>query len=120
HGVDLVRGRIKSGDWPSYTTSGWNLEGDVLYDIMRGADGSDLERVALYHRIVAGDKEGRIPHYFSGMGFEVDLRNALNRAGGEAKLEEALDSLALELHVLCGGESSALLGAHLQAMIFNL
>lgn len=120
HGVDLVRKQMKRGAWPEYSTSGWNLEGDTLYDIVQDAEGSDLGRIALFHRIVASDKEGRIPHYVGVAGFEADLRGAFNRAGGEASLEEALDQLAGELYPLCGEESALGLADTFERMILQM
>src|SRR5690606_18990456 len=58
HGVDLARREIKAGSWNGDAYSGWNVEGDVLHDVVNGAPGSDLERIALFERVLASDKEG--------------------------------------------------------------
>jgi hypothetical protein len=120
HGMDLVREKIKAGQWTDSNTSGWNIEGDGLYDIFNGADGSDLERIVAYQRIVLSDKEGRIPLIFGGRGFGADMRAAFNRAGGEADIEKALDTLAAGLHEPCGDEAAVMLSACFMDLAFQL
>lgn len=119
HGVDLARAMIKKSQWNDSTTTGWNLEGDTLYDIFQEAPGSDLQRIALYSRILASDKEGRIPHYLCVEGSDNDLLAAFNHAGGEAKLEDALDQATMQLHSLCGEGSEFTIAGTLEWMIMK-
>lgn len=119
HGVDLARAMIKKGQWNDSTTTGWNLEGDTLYDIFQDAPGSDLQRIALYSRILASDKESRVPHYLCVEGSDNDLLAAFNRAGGEAKLEEALDHATMQLHSICGEGSEFTIAGTLEWMIMK-
>lgn len=120
HAMDLTDRQIKAGRWRSYATSGWNVEGDVLHDVMNQAPGSDLERIGMFERILASDKEGRIPITAGGMGFAGDLRSVFNQAGGEAKPEAAIEATLAALHEVCGNESPVLLSFYLMEMVFQL
>jgi len=119
HGVDLAREHMRKGTWSDYSLSGWNLEGDVLYDTMNSAPGSDLLRIAMFEHIINSDAGGRIAITSGGMGFANDLRDAFNRAGGEANLDRALDTVATELHDLCGDDSNVRLAFYLMEMAFQ-
>ncbi|MCB1237519.1 MAG: hypothetical protein KDM91_20815 [Verrucomicrobiae bacterium] len=120
HAMDLARKKMKSNQWGDNVSSGWNLEGDVLYDAMNNASGSDLERIALFEKIVQSDTEGRLPITAGGMGFAGDIRDAFNRAGGETNLEKSADTVAARLHELCGDAASVTVSMYFMEFAFQL